>query len=48
MHLVAWERMPGALIADWNAFIVIDITFIITEAVLTIDKQENYTDECQG
>ena len=47
MHLVAWERMPGALIAYWNAFIVIDITFIITEAVLTIDNNKNYADECR-
>ena len=35
----------GALIAYWNAFIVIDITFIITEAVLTIDNKKNYTDK---
>ena len=47
MHLIAWERMPGALIAYWNAFlIVIDITLIIMEAVLTIDNKKNYIHEC--
>ncbi len=33
-------------IAYWNAFIVFDITWIITEAVLTIDNKKNYMDEC--
>ena len=44
--LIAWGQMLGVLIAYWNAFIVIDITFIITEAVLTIDNNKNDTDEC--